>query len=161
LPTVPTAGESDQLTPLFVVPPTVAANCFDWPPESEAVAGEIAIVTPGGGGATPSEIAALADFVESATLVAEIVTVWADFILAGAVYRPFTIVPTCGERAHNTAVSVAPVTVAVNCWDLPAPSVADPGLKETLTFPVVAVGSRKTAVLAAPPIGDTAVMVTV
>ena len=73
--TLPTAGESDQMTLVFVVPPTVAANCFDCPPEREAVVGDTPIVTEAGGGGGSKDMAAVADLVESAMLVALSVTV--------------------------------------------------------------------------------------
>ena len=73
--TVPTAGVSDQLTPVFVVPPTVAVNCLDCPPEREAVVGDTPIVTEVAGVVGIRDMVALADFDESAALVAVSVTV--------------------------------------------------------------------------------------
>ena len=82
---MPTAGDKDQLTSVFVLPVTVVENCLDSPPESDAVAGDSDRETTGGGGAAWSEMVELADFVESATLTALILTVCGVVMLAGAV----------------------------------------------------------------------------
>ena len=59
----------------------------------------------------------MADFVESATLVAVTVTVWELEIEAGAVYRPAALMlPTAGLIDHVTAVLLVPVTVAGKVW---------------------------------------------
>ncbi len=58
-----------------------------------------------------------ADLVESATLVAVMVTVWPVPTVAGAVYKPvLESVPTAGVRLQVTPVLLDPVTVAENCW---------------------------------------------
>lgn len=107
----PTSGLSDQVTAVLAVPATVAVNwrvC-----EAERVTEDGVIVTD-----TVAErfTVAEADFVESATLVAVIVTACAVEIEAGAVKSPvLEMVPTFGLRDHVTVVSLAPVTVAVNC----------------------------------------------
>ena len=69
--------------------------------------------------------------------VAVTVMVWADVIVAGAVYvavpPPVGVsVPTCGFIVQVTEVSLLPVTVAVNVWDCPAGRL-EPGLTETET----------------------------
>ncbi len=60
---------------------------------------------------------ALADLVESATLVAVTITVCCALMDAGGVYKPLAeIVPTFGLRLQVTEVfPEPPVTVAVNC----------------------------------------------
>jgi hypothetical protein len=79
-------------------------------------------------------IIALADLVESAALVAVIVTVWAVLMLAGAVYRPLPdSVPTAGLKLQETAVFVLPVTLAVNCFVCEAVKLAVSGVIPTLT----------------------------
>ena len=60
---------------------------------------------------------AVADFVESAALVAVTVTVWELVIEAGAVYTPEALMlPTSGLSDHVTAVLLVPVTVAAKLW---------------------------------------------
>ena len=71
--TVPTAGESDQLTPVLVVPVTEATNCTDWPPLNDTLVGDTETLTAGAGGFRVTEAEAL--LVASATLVAVNVTV--------------------------------------------------------------------------------------
>jgi len=82
-----------------------------------------------------SEIEALADLVGSATLVAVTVTVWAEAIAAGAVYRPVLVrVPTLGLMDHVTAVfPEPPVTLGVNCWNWEADRLAVAGVTDTDT----------------------------
>ena len=82
-----------------------------------------------------SEIAALADFVESAALVAVNVTVCAALIGVGAVYSPEAeIVPVpAGLIVQVTAVFVEPVTVDVNCCVCAANSDALAGVTVTVT----------------------------
>ena len=75
---------------------------------------------------------ALADFVESATLVAVMVTDCAALTVEGAVYRPFDKVPTDGFMDQVTEVFPLPVTVAENCLVCDATSVALEGLTPTL-----------------------------
>jgi hypothetical protein len=71
------------------------------------------IVTPTGGMRVTT---ALADLVDSAELVAVIVTVWVALMLDGAVYRPLVeSVPTFGLMLHVTLVLLDPVTDATNC----------------------------------------------
>jgi hypothetical protein len=60
---------------------------------------------------------AVADFVESAALVAFTVTVWEPLIEAGAVYSPAALMlPTAGLSDHVTAVLLVPVTAAEKLW---------------------------------------------
>ena len=121
--------------------------------ERLAVAGFIVTLT----GAS-SVIAALADLVPSATLVAVTVTACCAVILAGAVYSPVLLtVPTLGFTLQVTAVlPEPPVTVAVNCCVWPAARVAVAGLRETFTG-----ASRVTAALAVLVASATLVAVTV
>ena len=78
---VPTCGDNDQFTPVFVDPVTVAVSVVDCPPVSEAVEGvtEIDIAE------ATSAIEAVALLFESAALVAFTETVWAVEMVAGAV----------------------------------------------------------------------------
>ena len=80
LETVPTAGFTDHVTPVYDDPLTVATNCWVWDALSEAVNGVRETVTDG---ARP--MLALADLVGSAALVALTVTICALEIEAGAV----------------------------------------------------------------------------
>jgi hypothetical protein len=77
---LPTAGLSDQVTAVLDELATAAVKAWvcDWP--RVTVAGVSETLT---GGA--SDTLALADLVESATLVAVTVTVWAAEMVAGAV----------------------------------------------------------------------------
>ena len=79
---------------------------------------------------------ALADFVESATLVAVMVTDCAALTVEGAVYRPFDKVPTDGFMDQVTEVFPLPVTVAENCRLCDAVRLALEGLTPTLTLAV-------------------------
>jgi hypothetical protein len=76
---------------------------------------------------------AVANLVESTTLDAVMVTFCALLIVAGAVYTPFTIVPSAGLADQETAVLLVPVTVAAKVADLPAPSDAAAGPTVTAT----------------------------
>ena len=78
---VPTpTGVTVHVTAVLLLLTTVAANCFVWPPYSEAVAGLTLTATVGS-----SVIVADPNVVESAWLIAEIVTVCCMAIPAGAV----------------------------------------------------------------------------
>ena len=127
----PTLGLINHVTAVFPEPPvTFAVNCWDWEAERLAVAG----VTDTDTGAS-SETDALADLVGSATLVAVTVTVWAEAIAAGAVYRPVLVMaPTLGLIDHVTAVfPEPPMTLAVNCWVWEAERLAVVGAAVTNT----------------------------
>jgi hypothetical protein len=76
---------------------------------------------------------ALAVLVVSTTLVAVIVTLWALLTVAGAVYAPFTNVPTLGLKDQVTAVLPVPVTEALNVVVAPAPIATKPGPTVTPT----------------------------
>jgi hypothetical protein len=54
-------------------------------------------------------------------------------MVAGAVYTPFTTVPTAGLRDHVTAVLLVPLTEAVKVTDWPALSDAVAGPTVTAT----------------------------
>ena len=126
---LPTDGLIDHVAAVFVDPATVAVNCCVLVAASVDVAGLSEIVTPG-----CSVTLAVAVFVTSAELAAFTVTVCADVIVAGAVYRPLVeMLPTNGLIDHVTALFVDPPTVAVNCCVLPAASVDVAGLSETCT----------------------------
>jgi hypothetical protein len=66
--------------------------------------------------------------------VAVTVTVCGEGTELGAVYRPaLEIVPTVGFNDQVTAVFVAPVTPAVNCWVWEGAKEAVEGVSETAT----------------------------
>jgi hypothetical protein len=75
---------TDHFTTLFVLPDITAENCCLPAAPSSALSGEILIDTDG-----LSKICTLADFVTSALLIAEIVTVVSERTCAGAKYSPF------------------------------------------------------------------------
>lgn len=83
---VPTFGASDQLTVVLVVPETVGLNCVDCPAVNVAELGVSEMLTGGGGATGGVNITVLeAIFVESASLVAVIVTCVSLVIEEGAV----------------------------------------------------------------------------
>jgi hypothetical protein len=77
--TVPTDGDTDQLTAVLLVPVTLALRVADWPDVSVAIGGVNPIAT------GTSDTTALALRLETAWLVAVMTTVCADGITAGAV----------------------------------------------------------------------------
>ncbi len=120
---MPTAGVSSQLTPVLLLPVTVAVNCCDCETLKVADVGLSWIVT------GVRLIVAVADFVGSTMLVALIVTDWVLVTVDGAVYRPvLDSVPTAGLRDQVTLVFVVPVTVAVNCCVCETERLADAGV---------------------------------
>jgi hypothetical protein len=151
---VPTGGFKDQFTPALEVPLRLAVKVALWPPWSDALAGDTLRLTAGNGVAI-SDTAALAVLVGSATLDTVIVTVCRLGTVAGAVYTPFTMVPTAGTSDQLSAVLLAPVTEAVKLADAPAPSEAEAG-------PIVtATGVRDTVALAVLVLSAALVAVTV
>ena len=71
--------------------------------------------TTGGGAAGACRFTvAVALWAGLAALVAVTVMLWAALIVAGAVYKPLTPLPTLGLSDQVTAVSLLPVTAAVN-----------------------------------------------
>jgi hypothetical protein len=127
--TVPISGLTDQLTPVLVVPPTVAVNCCAWDAPREMLAGLTVTVTGGARATVP-----FADWVGSTTLWAVTVTVCAVRTLAGAVYRPVeSIVPSVGVIDQLTDTLLLPETCAANCWEPEGLSVTDVGLIATAT----------------------------
>jgi cellobiose-specific phosphotransferase system component IIC len=119
-----------QITAVLLVLVTVAVSCCVWPPYNVAADG-LTLTAIGGS----SVIAADADFVVFAWLVAVTVTVVALATLAGAVYRPVELtvpVPT-GLILQVRAVLLVFVTVAVNCCVWPPYNVAVAGLTITAT----------------------------
>jgi len=77
--TVPTAGLSDQVTVVSVVPLTLAVNCWVWEGVRETLVGVSVTAT------ATRVMVALADLVVSAALVAVTVTVWELVLVLGAV----------------------------------------------------------------------------
>jgi hypothetical protein len=76
---LPILGVTDQFTPVFVVPPTIAVYCSDWPATSIVRLGTIETLTFGRDGVIneigcPSNTTAVPLLLGSSTLVAEIVT---------------------------------------------------------------------------------------
>lgn len=106
----------DHVTEGGALPPTLldveAVNCCAPEGPNETCAGLTLKVVGGGGGVKLT--LALAVLVESAELVAIIVTVCAEVIVDGAVYTPLFKVPTLGLIDHVAAVLVEPVTVDAN-----------------------------------------------
>lgn len=120
----PILGLSDHVTPVLELPLTVAVNCFDRPAASEVELGfsemltavVVGALTAGVATAGPSMIVALAIFVESARLVAEMVTRESEATELGAEYSPLLeIEPRPWTTAHCTWWFKLPVTEAVNC----------------------------------------------
>jgi hypothetical protein len=140
---LPNEGVMDQFTDVFELPVTVAVNCLLCDAVRVADNGLILMLTMG-----VSWTVALADLVESATLVAVIITDCALLMTDGAVYNPFDKLPTEGFMDQVTEVVELPVTVAANClvWD--AVRVALEGLKLTLTPG----GSAGRVIVPAPPL---------
>jgi hypothetical protein len=128
--TVPMAGDRDQVTEVLLEPETVLVNGWLCPALSDALVGDTVTLT------GVSVMLAVALFVVSATLVAVNVIVCVAVMLDGAVYKPpLVTVPTAGETDQVTEVLLDPVTVLVNGWFCPGPSVTLVG--DTVTFTVV------------------------
>ena len=107
---VPTEGLMLQVTAVLLVPVTVAVNCCCPLIVRLAVGGPTDTAT------GFSVTVAVVDFEVSTTLVAVMVIVCVEVIVAGAVYKPLAeSVPTDGLMLQVTAELVVPVTVAVNC----------------------------------------------
>lgn len=106
------------------------------------VGGGVCCVT-AGAEATKLTVAVLVCVV-SATLVAVIVTFRAIVMVDGAVYNPFTIVPTFGLSDQVAAELEEPRMVAVNCLGWPAVSETVFGFNEILTV-LVTVGADEMA----------------
>lgn len=111
--TVPTGGDTVQLTAVLLAPLTVAFSVADCPDVSDAVDGVNEIAT------GTNDITALALRLEAAWLVAVTVTLCAEEIVPGAVYVPFPMVPTCGDTDHVIAVLAVPTTVPLSAVDCP------------------------------------------
>src|ERR1035441_7583739 len=93
-------GLNVQVTAVLVAPPTMVANCWLCKAPNVAEGGVREMLTVG-----LSVTIALADLLESATLVAVTVTVWELAIEAGAEYRPAEVMlPTTGLSDQGTAV---------------------------------------------------------
>src|ERR1700741_3810777 len=125
---VPTDGFMLQFTAVLLVPVTVAVNCC-WPLAIRVADAGLTDTVTG-----LSVTVAVADFVESAALVAVTVIVCEVEIVPGAVYKPLAVsVPTDGFMLQFTAVLLFPVTFAWNCCLPLAIRVADAGLTDTVT----------------------------
>jgi hypothetical protein len=121
---------------VFEVPVTVGVKPALWPPLKDALLGDKVIPIAGGvtgfavGCSVRATDALLFGFmIEVAVKVTD---VWA-VRFEGAVYNPFTSVPTFGLNDQVTAVLVVPVTVAAKVMDCPAVNVMEPGKTETFT----------------------------
>jgi hypothetical protein len=121
-----------QVTLVFVVPLTVALNCFVLPPGKVTAAGEIVTDTTTTGALMLT--VALAEYAELATLVAVIVTDPPDGTAAGAVYSPEEVIvpvvelpPATPFTDHITPVFTVPETEAENCFVHPTCSTAEVG----------------------------------
>ena len=126
---LPTAGLSDQVTAVFELFATAAVNIWVCDGVRVTLPGVNATLT---GGA--SDTLALADLVESATLVAVTVTVCALEMEAGAVKTPAAeMLPTAGLSDQVTAVFEVFATVAVNACVCDGVRVTVPGVNATLT----------------------------
>jgi hypothetical protein len=151
---VPTWGLTDHVTPVLEFPLTFAVKVALWPPWSEVIVGDTLRVTVDGGVAIRAT-KAVAVLVGSATLAAVTVTVCALETVVGAVYTPFTMVPTAGLSVQVTAVLLVSVTEAVKVADAPALSEAEAG-------PIVtATGVRDTVALAVFVVSTALVVITV
>src|SRR5438477_5433516 len=121
----PTGGLSNQVTVVLPEPPlTEAVNCRVCPLfpyatlfRSETLTGCSSVTT------------AVADFEESALLVAVTLTVWALAMLAGAAWRPGVLMFPTGGLSNQVTVVLPepPLTEAVNCRVCPWESVAVAG----------------------------------
>jgi len=104
-------ADADQVTPVLVVPCTLAVNCFVLPDVRDVLVGET--VTLMVDAAEVTATFALALFVVSAVLVAVTVT-FVLLLTVGAVKRPLldTVPPV---ELQVTALLVEPLTAALNC----------------------------------------------
>jgi hypothetical protein len=109
----------------------------------EADAGETVIDT------GTNDIFALRLLVGSAALAAVTVTVWAEAIVAGALYTPLDKVPTDGDIDQFTPVLLDPVTVALNVVDWPPVSEVVDGIIVIDTEPVNEITALALLVLSA------------
>ena len=109
-------------------PVVVAVNCCVCDDVSVGASGLMLTL----GDCATSETVAKLLVLPSAALVAITCTVTGDGTVAGAVYKPFTMLPVAGFKDQFTAVLLVPVTVALNCCDWPAESDIVPGLTVTL-----------------------------
>ena len=120
---MPSCGFTDHVTAVLVVPLTIAVKVALWPPLSDALPGDKLRPTVGDRGGSgsetgvPSNTVAVAVFVESTLLVAEIVTSVSCVTAGGASYTPLTRLPRFGLMDHCTWSSGVPWTIAVNTTD--------------------------------------------
>jgi len=131
----------DHVTPVLLLPVTVAANCCVAPVFRVAEPGLTETAT---AGAAVTVTLAVADFVESAALVA--LTVYVPAVL-GAVYSPVgEMLPPFTDQV--TLVLELPVTVALNCKVAPVVAAGFVGVSETATVlddPLVEDGTKTTS----------------
>jgi hypothetical protein len=149
---VPTCGVTAHVTAVFEAPLTVLVKTALWPPWSDAVLGDKLRLTTAGGVAVRFTIAD-ALLVGSAALDATIVTVCRLGTVAGAVYTPFTMLPTAGLSDQVTPVWLVPETEALKVADSPAlsdakagPIVSATGVSDTAALAVFVVSAALVAV---------------
>jgi hypothetical protein len=121
---------TDQVTVVVLLPVTVAVNCCVWPTPTVTAEGETETWI------CVKVTVAVAVFELSATLVAVMVTDAGSGSVAGAVYRPESlIVPELAPPLSDQVTDVLEAfwTVAVNCWVWPVSTVAEVGEMEILT----------------------------
>ena len=107
----PTLGFTVQVTPVLLVPVTMAEICFVCAAVNVTLAGVTEIATEGF-----TIIVALAFLVASAALVAVTLTDCVLVMPDGAVYRPAQeMMPVAGLSVQVTAVLLLPATAVVNC----------------------------------------------
>jgi len=99
---------TDQVTPVLVVPCTVAVNCAEAPAETVVELGEIETFTTG----TVTVTVAVPFWVVSATLVAVTIGIAA---WEGAVYKPLEVMVPPPTTDQVTLGLLFPATIALNC----------------------------------------------
>jgi hypothetical protein len=135
----PFTPSTDHCTPVFVVPVTVAVNCWVAFAITLAETGLMLSATP----ETVIVTAALAILLESTLLVT--VTI-CEPAVAGAVYVPLVetvpataLPPVTPSTDHCTPVLAVPVTIAMNCFAVFADTLAEVGVILTATAVAVTV----------------------
>jgi len=133
-----------QVTPVMVVPLTLATNCCCRPTETVAFAGDTDTFTSED---EPRITEARAEAVKSASDVAVTVITFDVGVVAGAEYNPALVIwpqplPLQEEpvRFQRTTLFVVPLTTAVNCVLPPGSTCTTLGVSETDTAPQVAAG---------------------
>jgi hypothetical protein len=133
-----------HVTPVMVVPLTLATNCCRRPTDTVACAGDTVTAT---SEVEPRITEALAEAVRSASDVAVTVTTFDVGVVAGAVYNPLLLIwpqvlplQEAPVKLQTTTLLVVPLTVAVNCALPPACTCTTLGLSETETDAQVKAG---------------------